>query len=146
MDFAQNFASTEGFTGLLAQSNTSPAKVPVPPTQTQPTKSAARRVRQKAKEEANTQARINAAMASVQLAPHPPFPLTPYHGSGLPPSPAAHYRRSNSAHHHSNGSNGHNSPDSQRAHHTRAGICGATATYMATLEQPTLIVASNVTL
>ena len=86
MDFAQNFAATEGFIGLLAQSNASSAKVPVPPTQTKPTKSVARRARQKAKEEANIQARINAAMVPVQLAPHPPFTPPPYPGFGFPPA------------------------------------------------------------
>ena len=77
---------------------------------------------------------------------HFPHHLNPDSDSNHHISPTMRYQRSNSAHHHSNGSNIRNSPDSQRSHHNKVWICCAIATYMATLEQPTLIVASNATL
>ena len=76
MDFAQNFAATEGFIGLLSQQSSSSSVPPPPPTQ--PTKSAARRARRKEREEQAFQARLQQAMSSMHLSQTPPFPPPPY--------------------------------------------------------------------
>ena len=131
MDFAQNFASSGGSIGLVAKSHgSSTTTVPPPPT-TQSTKSAARRARKKEREEANVQARINAAMASVTLPQHPPFPPPPY--PGLPPltNNTLQCQRFINALHHNNSSARH-LPDSPICHLLNPGTCGGIVTFTST--------------